>query len=134
MLFETKLYNPISHWLLIILLNRISENNLDKITIAWYGNRQEKYERISKETIFPSSCPICADAIKNFYSNFLKEKSAISRKKLIKQLIESIDCDCHDKQIVLLNMDKELTYEEVYANFCNILQKKYLHEWRKCDV
>lgn len=126
-MYMEELYYPISHWLLIILLDRIPEKDLDKITVAWYGNREEKYVDSVIDTVFPTSCPICMNTINTFYCNFLKESSSKSRKGLIRELIHNTSCNCLHKQIDNLNLKCNQTYEETYKNFCNILHNKYIN-------
>lgn len=64
------LYEPISHWLLITVLNDVNANSLNKLTVAWYGNRIEEYEGHENETIFPTSCIECSGLINKFYTEF----------------------------------------------------------------
>ena len=95
-LYENKKYNPISHWLVIELLNRVPSEYISDIYLAWYGNRKLEYEN-GEQTILPQSCPRCHDDIMNFYSNFLSNSDQKYRKHQINSLISNRKCDCYEK-------------------------------------
>lgn len=100
-LYDSKEYDVISHWLLVEVLNRISLQNLSKIYLAWYGNRELEYSN-GEHSIFPESCVLCHDNLMKFYSNFLSNDDAYCRKSLIDNLIENSKCDCYKKVLTKL--------------------------------
>lgn len=89
-------YSPISHWLLIEVLNRVPLESLSKIYLAWYGNRELKYEN-GESSIFPQSCEICHDYLMDFYAKFISNSDVTFRKELIKELINSTKCNCYQE-------------------------------------
>lgn len=94
-LYNEKKYEVISHWLLIEVLHRIPVQYLDKIYLAWYGNRELPYHN-GEHSIFPKSCPKCYNNLMKFYKEFLINNSSTFRKKLIDELINKRKCDCYD--------------------------------------
>lgn len=100
-LYDSKEYDVISHWLLVEVLNRIPLQNLSKIYLAWYGNRELEYSN-GEHSIFPESCVLCHDNLMKFYSNFLSNDDAYCRKSLIDNLIENSKCDCYKKVLTKL--------------------------------
>ncbi len=131
-MYKKGLYSPISHWLLILLLDSIPIDELGKITIAWYGNREERYSDTELLTIFPAACPQCRKKIMLFYSNFLEETNCKKRKDLIGQLIESCKCACLKNQINLLNQSNAESFETRYFHFCNILKNEFIDKENFC--
>lgn len=132
-MYRKGLYSPVSHWLLILLLDSIPINDLSKITIAWYGNREEKYSDKDPETIFPTSCHLCQKNLLLFYSDFLEKNDCKRRKDLIGQLMKSCTCGCLGNQIQLLKQPDAESFETRYIDYCNILKKEYIDE-EKFDV
>ncbi len=92
--YEEGRYKIISHWLLIEILNNIPLKDLDKIYIAWYGNRELIYTD-GEKSIFPSACSICSEKVMKFYESFLVDNKANNRKSLIKNLINEATCNCY---------------------------------------
>ncbi len=95
-LYRRKEYDIISHWLLIEVLESIPYRYLKDIYIAWYGNRDLKYDD-KVHSIFPTSCPKCEKKLDNFYEEYLKNKDSKCRKKLIQDLIAHKNCNCYFK-------------------------------------
>lgn len=93
-LYKENKYSPISHWLLIEILNSIPLESLSKIYLAWYGNRELKYEH-GETSIFPQSCESCHDLLMIFYAKFISNSDVNFRKELIKDLINSAKCNCY---------------------------------------
>lgn len=87
-------YQPISHWLMIYLLNSLPVEALSKVTVAYYGNRDENYENVARKVVLPQSCPACHADIMAFYLAFHSELDSHNRKELIHQLIEKATCGC----------------------------------------
>lgn len=64
-LYKSNDYDVISHWELIEVLNRVPEDYLSKIFLAWYGNRNLKYDN-EVHSIFPKSCFKCHNNLMEF--------------------------------------------------------------------
>jgi len=79
-MYEANHYTQISHWLVILLLDSIPAEYLNHITLAWYENREEKYEHTEKRTVFPLSCLSCHDLLMIFYTEFIQAESAGKKK------------------------------------------------------
>lgn len=70
-LYRGGFYQPVSHWGFIKLLDAVPENILNRISIAWYGNREIKYDSYDFAPVLPISCKVCHEAIMEFYKNFV---------------------------------------------------------------
>lgn len=96
-LYKKGFYKPISQWMLVELLSRIPVKKLNRVTLSWYGDRTNFYENDKYPLIPPTDCKKCHDKIFDFYHAFIKESSALQRKKLVDQIIQAkSECDCHD--------------------------------------
>lgn len=81
-------YTEISGWLLAEVLLNIDKEYLDKVHIAWYGNRKIN-------NIRPITCNKCKDILMDFYKSYDKERDINKRIELIQKLFKSnVDCDC----------------------------------------
>lgn len=86
-------YHPMSQWALPLLLDTLSAQELERVTVAWFGNREEVYSPSSERAVFPLACPECTAAVKRFYPQFLETQSGEERKALLTRLL-SRNCDC----------------------------------------
>lgn len=127
-MYELNLYTPVSHWLLLFILDNIPEHDLDKITIAWYGNREEPYDDDEIPTIFPKSCPKCGGLISEFYASFIEEKSSAGRKTLIHSLKNNVACDCMDTLFAAIAQKDDSNFEERYRYCINTMKQEYFGE------
>ncbi|MBQ8209220.1 MAG: hypothetical protein IJZ35_01370 [Clostridia bacterium] len=96
--YENGLYEDLSHWLMPILLNLFSAEELENIDIAWYGNREIKYS--NAKTIFPSDCSFCHKKLQSFYENYAISHNGNERKKMVEEVLKLgiKDCNClHDE-------------------------------------
>lgn len=125
-MYQKGIYSPVSHWLLILLLNSLPVEKLGEVTIAWYGNREEKYNNNASTTVFPSSCPQCRKKLMQFYSDFLDESDYRKRKYLIEQLTATCECACLTDQINLLKRPDMTPFKKRYADYCRILKREYI--------
>lgn len=96
-MYQSGYYKPISHWLMLSLLDSIKEEKLDQITVAWYGNREEIYANVESHAIFPTACPDCAEIIKNFYDKFMRCSNSHVRKKLLQDMMNTFECSCQEQ-------------------------------------
>ncbi len=92
-MYHTGHYRPISQWMLPLLLNTLSADELEKVTAAWFGNREEVYPSSPERAVFPQACPACRAAVRRFYPRFLSVPSGEDRKALLTELL-SKDCGC----------------------------------------
>lgn len=91
-LYQKKIIQPISQWLLIYVLTLIDERYLDRIDLAYWGNRKDSSD--DEKIIFPQCCPICENEIINFYNNYSRKKTWMERKNLLNEIIMSTKCQC----------------------------------------
>ncbi len=122
-MYSSKFYQPVSHWLLIILLQSLPAKFLDKITVAYYGNRDESYKNIDQHTVFPVCCPICEQSLFEFYHSFNHMYDWNSREKLIDKLTQQVSCDCLSKQLEDLKKQKHETFLKRIESFTIYLEK-----------
>lgn len=101
-IYDKGLYQPISLWLLVLLLDELEPEILKHVIVAWYGNRDESYpDDIS--TILPQNCVKCNELFVKFFRDFLNANQYVVRKKLIQNLFTSAQCDC------LMRLKKQMT-------------------------
>lgn len=78
-----------------LLLNTLPDQQLQDITIAWYGNREEIYNSTQERAVFPRACPVCTAAIRHFYQQFPVIQSSRARKALLTKLLsQNSNCGC----------------------------------------
>lgn len=93
---ETKLqYNkPVSSWLIVETLLNIGKDKLDKVHIAWYGNRE------NNNSIKPLTCNKCEGTLMSFYKQYEFNRDAKTRSELLQKLLNSTcECKCQTKVI-----------------------------------
>ena len=96
-MYQSGNYKPISHWLMLSLLDSIEEEKLNQVVVAWYGNREEVYEAADSRTIFPTVCSNCAEAMKDFYDKFASYHNSNVRKKLLQDMLSTPICSCREQ-------------------------------------
>ena len=88
------IYDQISSWEFVELLHRIPEEYLDKLTIAWWGERENAFTKGIMQT--PKTCKNCNKQLikkkKKFYCNW----NPIIRKQMIEKMWKS-RCSCCKK-------------------------------------
>ena len=84
-------YDQISSWEFVELLHNIPEEYLDKLTIAWWGNRENAFTK--GITQFPKTCDKCRDRLLIFYKDFYCNWTPSYRKELIEK-IWATRCEC----------------------------------------
>lgn len=93
-LYKIGKYKLIYSWEFIEVLDRIPKEYLNRITIAWWGNRVNLYD--GKEEIkHPYSCGECHEKLQKFYEKFYMEREVCKRKKLLED-IKKIHCECRE--------------------------------------
>ncbi len=115
-MYQSGYYKPISHWLLLYLLDSIEEEKLSQVVIAWYGNREEIYEGTKKRAIFPTVCLECKEKITNFYDKFISCNDSYIRKKLLYDTINSASkCTC--LRHINLREEMDIDFEKQYESY-----------------
>lgn len=101
-MYQEGSYRRISHWMLIELLRRLDDGLLEKVELAWYGDRQTAGRAV--EAIPPKSCPLCRQKLMDFYEAFLGDFDPQRRRRLLEELCEAADCSCRED--VLRELDE----------------------------
>lgn len=124
-MYQNGFYKPVSHWLLILLLDSIAPEKLSRLTISYYGNREETYDNADIHPVFPGCCPVCEKPLQDFYSQFFQEDDSYRKKELIKNILEFHSCDCLKEQKELLNKSDNGHFEKKYEDYERYLHKKF---------
>lgn len=85
-------YTAISSWLLVVLLSRLTDDELTKTSISWFGDRQ--YLGVDTDIISPKTCPECTDSLMGFYLSFMDDFDARKRRLLLSRICAYNRCDC----------------------------------------
>lgn len=97
-LYQRGLYQPLSHWMLPALFRCISEEALERVSLSWYGERENFYENNAFALIPPQACDCCENVLFAFYRAFLREPSPVRRSQLVRELWERpLECDCRER-------------------------------------
>lgn len=126
-MFHSGHYRPISSWMLPLLLDTLSGSQLEQVTVAWYGNREEIYPGAVERAVFPQSCPTCTIEIERFYRQFLKAAGGDARKALLAQLISQADrrsCGCLAATRNEISAQPKDTFESRYAEYISYLKNR----------
>lgn len=91
---EVGVYDQISSWELVELLYRIPDEYLERITVAWFGTRENTFTKGISQ--FPKTCEKCHDRLINFYTDFCNHLSKEYRKRITEKIWAS-RCDCDHK-------------------------------------
>jgi radical SAM enzyme (TIGR01210 family) len=124
-MYKNSFYTPVSHWLLILLLDAVEAEQLSKITIAYYGNRTEDYYDMAEQPIFPGCCEVCQAPIEIFYAEFCKEENSIKRKNLLQNILAFKQCDCLSDLKNQINQTAKSNFHERYASYTRFLHKEF---------
>lgn len=82
-------YNRISHKEVIGLLSRLNEKELERVSISWYGDRQNA--GIDMDILPPIVPDGFNETLVNFYQDFMSDFNGIYRINLIKQMKEKLE-------------------------------------------
>ena len=112
-MYENGLYTDLSHWLMPILLDHFSAEELENIDIAWYGNREIKY--FDAKTIFPCDCSFCHEKLQFFYENYAISSNGNKRKKMVEEILQLgiNDCNCLHKELKEVQVPKAFQAENI---------------------
>lgn len=122
--YHAGFYRVISQWLVPLILDALSEDELEQVIVAWYGGREENYGADSEPAVFPHACHVCSETILKFYREFAKFPSGEKRKKLLRQLIAGADCQCLEQAREDVLREPEDTFEERYTLFLTWLSQQ----------
>ena len=95
-MYRTGYYEPISHWLLLLVLNTLTDEQLSQIVITWYGNRIEDYGSAELQTILPVCCEKCRPVLEKFYNDFTASDSGRVRKRILNTALTNHKCNCKE--------------------------------------
>lgn len=125
-MYDAGYYSPISHWLLLLVLDTLSEQELEQVILVWYGNRIEDYGDESKKQIFPACCDKCQTLLDRFYVDFITSTSGKARRQILNIALNISSCDC------LKNVQDELKHVSS-INFLSRYKafEKYLEEQKR---
>ncbi len=97
--YEVGIYYPISHWDLLILLSKFNSDQLERIDLAWYGNRENIYERSA--TVFPTDCAECHSLLQDFYYAY-NRSDGCTRYNAVRKTLGANRCYCLKKEEELI--------------------------------
>lgn len=115
-------YTPISQWLSVILLDSFPDDELVRITLAWYGNREQVYSSVKDRALFPTDCPSCSQILQNFFSQYNALSNALDRRAHINQMLATRECDCLEREYERLRIGKDVSFEEQYGRYVDFLK------------
>lgn len=118
-MYQSGYYTPISHWMIPILLDTLPTEQLEKITVAWYGNREDIYSACNLRAVFPTSCDRCGTLINEFYLRFLSASRGTDRKKALTNLFSSARCNCPGRIRKQIKQSSAETFETRYSAYIN---------------
>lgn len=96
-MYQKKLYTPISLWMLFDVLKSFSDDELDHIDVAWYGNRIDEYVEDDCKTIFPRTCSDCSDKLQILFDKYNNLKCGTQRFNLLESFLkEKKTCRCYE--------------------------------------
>lgn len=84
-------YDQISSWEFVELLNRIPEKYIGRISIAWWGTRENAYTPGIIQ--HPKTCSKCHDRLMKFYSELKESRDNNYKKRIIDKMWAS-RCEC----------------------------------------
>ena len=102
-LWKNKKYSLIYHWEFITLLAKIPKESLDRVFIAWWGNRPNYYDG-EEAIIYPYSCDSCHAIVQKFYEAFYMADK--ERKMRLLEEIMTVKCDCKNRFLTLLESEE----------------------------
>lgn len=126
-MFRSGHYQPVSSWMLPLLLDTLSGPQLEQVTVAWYGNREEIYPETQERAVFPQSCPSCALEIERVYRQFPKTAGGDERKTLLAQLFSRAGrrgCSCLADARNEIFAQPQDTFESRYVKYVSYLKNR----------
>lgn len=124
-MYQTRYYKPVSHWMMLLLLNELDPQDLQKITISYYGNRTDEYLGTAEETIYPLLCNKCKNVVMDFYENFFRENDGEKRRILLTDILAWQGCNCLEEQKRNLKKHNEKTFSQHIDEYVTLLNKEF---------
>lgn len=121
-MYKTGQYNPISHWLILLLLEQLTEEDLSQIILVWHGNRMENYDNPTLRQIPPVACSKCLPLIEAFYADFAVAESGTERQRILNDVLHKSTCDCLQKARVGLCYKNSLEFQDRYMKCTNFFE------------
>jgi radical SAM enzyme (TIGR01210 family) len=87
-------YEQISSWEFVELLHKIPVEYLGRLTIAWWGIRENAFTK--GITQHPTTCSKCRERLMKFYLDFYCDWNPLYRKRIIEEIWSS-RCECDKK-------------------------------------
>lgn len=123
---KTGFYQPISSWALIYLLKMLETTDLSKITIAWYGDREEGDPLADEKVIFPTYCDICHTTLIKFYEEFNECRDCFSRKELLEKIESKSNlCNCYNQFLKKYNFERNISFESKYRDYIKKIKEDF---------
>ena len=120
-LYKKNLYRPISSWMLIEILNRVKVEYLNKITFAWFGNRDMVYS--NNTTVFPITCDKCKEKLNKFFEEF-NDFNIDNKFELLHEINNIADqCDCKNEFLKDLQVRNNKSFEDTIKENYKIIEK-----------
>ncbi len=116
-------YRPISQWMLPLVLDTLSAEAMEQITVAWYGNREERYPN-SERAVFPQACPSCTGSIQRFYTQFQKTQGGHERRALLSRLLSQTTCKCLEEARQGAVTNGSGSFASRYADYVSFLKTR----------
>lgn len=116
-------YTPVSHWMLLLLLKQLTDEELAQIILVWHGNRMENYDDPTLRQIPPTSCEECLPIIENFYSDFDAADSGLDRQHILKNTLHQPSCNCLHNAKTILSEKSNVKFHERYIKCTNFFEK-----------
>lgn len=123
--YEKGLYDQISHWMMVLLLDRFDGEDLCRIDLAWYGNRDIEYDEAC-ETVFPQSCELCGDILYNFYEEFNDASSSERRKCVVIKTLETGERTCNCLSDLRRQISEESNNNQAICRNAQVKEKQKL--------
>lgn len=109
-------YTPVSHWMLLLLLEQLTDKELAQIILVWHGNRMESYNDPALQQIPPTACEKCFPIIENFYLEFETTDSGAGRHRILRNTLHKSPCNCLHKVKANLSEESNMEFHERYKN------------------
>jgi radical SAM enzyme (TIGR01210 family) len=116
-------YTPVSHWMILLLLEQLTEEELAQIILVWYGNRMENYDDPALYQIPPTSCKECLPVIEKFYLDFETADSGAKRHRILKNTLHKSSCNCLNRVKSSLLDKSSMGFHERYIMCTNFFEK-----------
>lgn len=122
-MYRTDYYTPISHWLLLVVLSTLTDDQLAQIVIAWYGNRIDNYASCESKTILPTCCEKCLPVINSFYNEFTTADSGREKRYYLNKALECNICNFKKNVLKKINGRNALGFRTQYDDYLSFLSK-----------